>query len=135
MVLVNLTVLGALVSLNFPSFNATSAWSVLASDVILPITATCDVVDVVCGTFGISSNDGGFTSEPSSTSKGTVSSIPHAILLVSVLSPEDFTSRVVVPLSADTVVPVRFTSRVVVPLTVVVPDSHGFSSQNSPLPT
>ena len=135
MFLVNLAVLGASVGLNFPSFAAKSARSVLASDVILPIMATCDVVDVIYSTSGISSNNGGFTSEPSSTSEGTVSSIPHAILLVSVLPPEDFTSHVVVPLSADTVVPVRFTSHVVVPLTVVVPDSRGFSSQNSPLPT
>ena len=135
MVLVNLALLGASVGLNFSSFDAMSTRSVLASDVILPITATCDVADVVYDTSGISSNDGGFTSEPSSTSKGIVSSMPHAILLVSVLSPEDFTSHVVVPLSADIVAPVSFISHVVVPLTIVVPDSHGFSSQNSPLPT
>ena len=135
MVLVNLVVQGASVSLNFPSFDAMSTRIILVSDVILPITATWDVVDVVYSTSGISSNDGGFTSEPSSTSKGTVSPIPYAVLLVSVLSPENFTFHVVVPLSADIVVPVRFTSHVVVPLTMVVPDSHGFNSQNSPLPT
>ena len=135
MFLVYMTVPGALVSLNFPSFAAKSAQSVLASDMILPITATCDVVDVIFGTSSISSNDGSFTSEPSSTLEGTDSSILHARPLVSVLPPEIFASRVVVPLSVDTVVPVRFTSHIVVPLTVIVPDSHGFSSQNSPLPT
>ena len=136
MFLVDVTVLGASISLHFPSFAARSARSVLASDVILPIAATCDVVDIIFSTSGISSYVGGFTSEPSSTSEGTVSSIPHTILLVTVLPPKIFTSRVVVPLSADTVVPLRvFTSHVVVPLTVVVPKSLGFSSQNSPLPT
>ena len=135
MVLVNLVVQGALVNLNFPSFDAMNARIVLVSDVILPITATWDVVDVVYSTSGISSNDGGFTSEPSSTLKGTVSPIPYAVLLVSVLSPENFTFRVVVPLSADIVVPIRFTSHIVVPLTMVVPGSRGFNSQNSPLPT
>ena len=82
----------------------------------------------------MSSNIGGFTSESSGTSKGTVSSTPYTVLLVSVLSAKGFTFRVVVPLSADIVVPVRFTFHVVVPLTVVVPDSCGFNSQNSPLP-
>ena len=134
MVLVNLEVQGASVGLNFPSLDAMSAQIVLVSDVILPITVTWDVVAVEYGTSGMSSIIGGFTSESSSTSKGTVSPTPYAVLLVSVLSPESFTFHVVVPLSADIVVPVRFTSRVVVPLTMVVPDSHGFNSQNSLLP-
>ena len=82
----------------------------------------------------MSSNIGGFTSESSGTSEGTVSPTPYTVLLVSVLSPRGFTFHVVVPLSADIVVPVRFTFHLIVPLTVVVPDSHGFNSQNNPLP-
>ena len=134
MVSVNLVVQEASVSLNFPSLDAMSARIVLVSDVILPITVTWDVVAVEYGTSGMSSNTGGFTSESSGTSKGTVSPTPYTVLLVSVLSPEGFTFHVLVPLSADIVVPVRFKSHIVVPLTMVVPDSHGFNSQNSPLP-
>ena len=122
MFLVAVTVLGASVCLNFPSFAAKSAQSVLASDVILPIMTTCDVDGITFDASGTSGIIGGFTSVLSSTSERTVSSMPHTILLVLVVPLRIFTSRVVVPLSADVVVPVRiFTYRVVVPLTAVVP--------------
>ena len=136
MFLVEVTVLGVSVCLNFPSFAAKSTRSVLASDVVLPITATCDVDDVTFDASGTSGNVGGFTSELSSTLEGTVSSILHTILLVPVVPLIIFTSLVVVPLSADIVVPIRvLTFHVVVPLTGVVPKSLGLSSQNSLLPT
>ena len=138
MFLVTVTVLGTPVCLNFPSFAAKSTWSVLASDVILPITATCNVDGVTVDASGTSCIIGGFTSILSSTSEGTVFSIPHTILLVvSLVVPlRIFTSHVVVPLSAEVVVPIRiFTSCVVVPLTAVGPKSLGLSSQNNPLPT
>ena len=97
MFLVNVTVLGASDCLNFLSFAAKSTQSVLASDVILPIMATCHVVDVTFDASGTSGNVGGFTSELSSTSEGTVSSTPHTILLVPVVPLRIFLSRVVVP--------------------------------------
>ena len=138
MLLVAVTVLGTPDCLNFPSFAAKSTWSVFTSGVILPITATCDVDDIPVDASGTSGIISSFTSVLSSTSEGTVSSIPHTILLVvSLVVPlRIFTSHVVVPLSAEVVVPLRiFTSRVVVPLTTVVPKSLGLSSQNNPLPT
>ena len=134
MISVNLVVPVASVSLNFPTLDAMNARIVLVSDVILPITASWDVVAVGYSTSGISSDIGGFTSELSDTSKGTVSPTPYTVLLVSVLSPDGSMFRLVLPLSTDIGVPVRFTSHVVVPLTMVVPDRRGFNSQNCPLP-
>ena len=134
MVSVNLVVLVASVGLDFPSLDAMNARIVSVSDVILPISASWDVVAVGYSTSGMSSNIGGFTSESSGTSKGTVSPTPYTVLLVSVLSPDGSTFRLVLPLSTDIVVPVRFTSHIVVPPTTVVPDRRGFNSQNCPLP-
>ena len=107
---------------------------VLVSDVILPMTASWDVVSVGYSTSGMSSNIGGFTSESPGTLNGTVSPTPYTVLLVSVLSPDGATFCLVVPLSTVVVVPGRFPSHVVVPLTTEVPDRCGFNSQNCPLP-
>ena len=134
MVSVVLVVPVASVGLNFPSLDATNAQIVLVSDVMLPITASWDVVSVGYNTSGMSSNIGGFTSESPGTLNGTVSPTPDTVLLVLVLSPDDAMFHLVVPLSTVVVVPVRFPSHVVVPLTTVVPDRHGFNSQNCPLP-